>query len=96
MIKEVDYINRKKTIHINIGENQHRTFRSCLFLHGLNMTQFFEACVMKLNENDSSMIKIIEELKEDLKKQKLDRLRNIDRDELYNLIEDNCPQKDES
>lgn len=96
MFKEVDYINRKKTIHINIGENQHRVFRSSLFLHGLNMTQFFEACVMKLNENDASMLKIIEELKQDIKQKKLDNLRNIDRDELYNLIEDNCPQKDES
>lgn len=92
MSVDVNYITRKKTIHVKLSEEEYKQFRASLFQHGVTMTAFFESTVSKFNAGDSAMIKVIDELKEEIKSEKLDRLRNINKDELYNLIEDNSPQ----
>ena len=92
MLKEnAKLIARKKSIHVNIAKTHHRSFRSKLFLNELTMQQFLEFCVEKFINDDSRMVKIVEELKKDLREKELNKLRGIDEKELYDVIEENSP-----
>lgn len=92
MKEEIDYIAKKKSIHINLTETEHRQLRSELFLNGLNMNQFFQFIVQKLNNKEESMQKVLQEISQEIKNNELDALRRINRQDLYDLIENNSPQ----
>jgi hypothetical protein len=91
MLKEVEYISKKKSIHINIEKSQHRMFRSKLFLNELTMQQFISMIISKFNVDDPSILKMIKELKEDLKEKEINKLKGIDEKDLYDAIEKYSP-----
>lgn len=95
MKEEIDYISKKKSIHISLTENEYRKFRSSMFLNGLNMNQFFNFIIEKLNNQEDNILKVLEEIKLEVKNKELDALRRINKSDLYDLIENNSPQDDD-
>ena len=91
MLKEVEYISKKKSIHINIDKSQHRMFRSKLFLNELTMQQFISMIITKFNVDDPSILKMVIELKDDLKEKEINKLKGIDEKDLYDAIEKYSP-----
>jgi len=91
MLKEVEYISKKKSIHVNIDKSQHRMFRSKLFLNELTMQQFISMIITKFNVDDPSILKMVIELKDDLKEKEISKLKGIDEKDLYDAIEKYSP-----
>lgn len=91
MLEDVEYISKKKSIHINIEKSQHRMFRSKLFLNELTMQQFISMIISKFNVDDPSILKLVEELRMDLKEKEISKLKGIDEKDLYDAIEKYSP-----
>jgi hypothetical protein len=92
LIKEnAKYISAKKSVHVNIGKDIHRKFRSQLFLQDITMQQFLENCIELFVNENARMNKIINDLKKELKEKELNKLRGIDKKDLYDVIEENSP-----
>ena len=91
MLEDVKYINKKKSIHVNIDKSQHRIFRSNLFLHGLTMQQFIEMSINKFNIEDPEIMKMVESLKDENKVKEISKLKGIQGKDLYDAIEKYSP-----
>ena len=91
MINDVEYISKKKSIHVNIDKSQHRMFRSKLFLNELTMQQFISMIITKFNVDDPSILKMVIELKDDLKEKEISKIKGIDEKDLYDAIEKYSP-----
>lgn len=91
MIEDVEYISKKKSIHINIDKSQHRMFRSKLFLNELTMQQFISMIISKFNVDDPSILKLVNELRIELKEKEISKLKGIDEKDLYDAIEKYSP-----
>ena len=91
MKEDIKYISKKKSLHVNLDKSHHRIFRSKLFLHELTMQQFLEFFIVKFNNEDPTIEKMIEELKAEVKEEKINKLKGIDKKDLYDAIEKYSP-----
>ena len=55
------------------------------------MQQFLENCIELFVNENTRMNKITNDLKKELKEKELNKLRGIDKKELYDVIEENSP-----
>ena len=91
MLKEVEYIAKKKSIHVNIDKSQHRMFRTKLFLNELTIQQFISMIISKFNVDDPNILKMVNEFKDELREKEISKLKGIDEKDLYDAIEKYSP-----
>lgn len=90
------YILKKKSVHVNLDKIQHGIFRSKLFLHGLTMQQYIEMMILHFNLETPSVIKIVEKEKIRIKEKEIEKLRGINKKDLYDAIEKYSPINEEN
>jgi hypothetical protein len=91
--KQVVKIVNNKTVHVELPGVIHKKLRAKLFLDELSMQKFFTLMAEKYVLEDSYVKSLVLEHADDVKNKKLDKLRNIDEKDLYDVIEKNSPFK---
>ena len=86
-------IINNKTIHFELQGDIHKKLRALLFLKELSMQKFFRLMSESFVNGDEYINKLIEEKVDEIKNNKLSRLKDIDTKDLYNAIEENSPFK---
>ena len=84
-----------KSVHIEVHNNVHRKLRALLFLKEMSLQGFFRLMAESFVNGDEYIENLIDQRISDIQNKKLDQLRNINKSELYNAIEENSPFKDE-
>lgn len=84
-----------KSVHIEVHNNVHRKLRALLFLKEMSLQGFFRLMAESFVNGDPYIESLIDQRINDIQNKKLDQLRNINKSELYNAIEENSPFKDE-
>jgi hypothetical protein len=82
-----------KTFHLTIPGSVHKKLRAFLFLKEISMQEFFRMISEKVVLEDTYISNLIDQRVDDIKNKKLDKLRNIEEKDLYNVIEQNSPFK---
>lgn len=88
-------IINNKTIHFELQGNIHKKLRAILFLKELSMQKFFRLMAESFVDGDDYINKLVLRKVDEIKNNKLSKLKNIDTKELYNVIEENSPFKEE-
>ena len=91
--KQITKIINNKTVHIEMPGNIHRKLRALLFLNEISMQKFFNLMAEKYILEDNYLHGLVDDRVDEIKNQKLDKLRNIESKDLYDAIEQNSPFK---
>lgn len=91
--KQVKKILNNKTVHIEIPGEIHKKLRVKLFLDEISMQQFFRLVSEKYVNDDKNLKKLVCERVDEIKNNKLNKLREVNEKDLYNAIEENSPFK---
>lgn len=89
--KQVKKIINNKTVHIELPGEVHKRLRAQLFVNEISMQQFFKLMSEKVVDNDQYILQLIEDRVDLIKENKLNKLREINPKDLYNVIEKNSP-----
>lgn len=89
--KQVKKIINNKTVHIELPGEVHKRLRAQLFVNEISMQQFFKLISEKVVDNDQYILQLVEDRVDLIKENKLDKLREINPKDLYNVIEKNSP-----
>lgn len=89
--KQIKKIINNKTVHIEIPGQIHKKLRALLFLNELSMQKFFTLMAEQYTLNDSYIHNLVNERVDEIKEEKLNKLRNIEKKDLYDAIEKNSP-----
>jgi len=89
--KQVQKILNNKTVHIEMPGQTHKKLRALLFLNEISMQKFFNLMAEKYVLNDNYLHDIVNKRVDEIKENKLDKLRNIEEKDLYDAIEKNSP-----
>ena len=84
-----------KSVHIEVHNNVHKKLRALLFLKEMSLQAFFRLMAETFVNGDDYIENLVDQRVDDIKNKKLDQLRNINKSELYNAIEENSPFKKE-
>jgi DNA recombination-dependent growth factor C len=91
--RAVEKILSNKTIHVEIPGSIHRKLRALLFLNEISMQKFFTLMAESYVNSDPYIRKLVDQRVEEIKEDKLDKLRNVEKKDLYDAIEKNSPFK---
>jgi hypothetical protein len=89
--KQVKKIINNKTVHIELPGEVHKRLRAQLFVNEISMQQFFKLMSEKVVDNDQYILQLIEDRVDLIKENKLNKLKEINPKDLYNVIEKNSP-----
>ena len=84
-----------KSVHIEVHNSVHKKLRALLFLKEMSLQGFFRLMAESFINGDDYIEKLIDQRVDDIQNKRLDQLRNVNKSELYNAIEENSPFKDE-
>ena len=91
--KQVKKILNNKTVHIELPGEIHKKLRVKLFLDEISMQQFFRLVSEKYINDDKNLKKMVCDRVDEIKNNKLNKLREVNEKDLYNAIEENSPFK---
>lgn len=91
MAKKIKELSGRKTIHININESSHSGFRIQCFKYGLSMQEVFEEFVVRIANEEQESLDFLKELKQDKKSKTVKKLKNIDIESIYDMINEENP-----
>ena len=91
--KQVKKIVNNKTVHIELPGQVHKKLRALLFLNELSMQKFFTLMAEKYVLNDNYLHDLVDKRVNEIKENNLNKLRNINEKDLYDVIEENSPFK---
>lgn len=80
-----------KTVHLEIPGEIHRKLRAMLFLRESTIQGFFRLMAEKLVDGDQYINELLTVRVDEIKKNKITALRNVNERDLYNAIEENSP-----
>ena len=89
--KQIKKVINNKTVHIEIPGSIHKKLRALLFLNEISMQKFFCLMAEKYVEQDNHIHQLVDERVNEIKNNKLSKLRDIEEKDLYNVIEENSP-----
>lgn len=92
--KQVQKIVNNKTVHVELPGQIHKKLRALLFLNEISMQKFFTLMAEKYVLQDNYVHNIVNERVKEIKENKLDKMRNVSKKDLYDAIEKNSPFKD--
>ena len=84
-----------KSVHIELHNSVHKKLRALLFLKEMSLQGFFRLMAESFINGDDYIEKLVDQRVDDIQNKRLDQLRNVNKSELYNAIEENSPFKDE-
>ena len=84
-----------KSVHIEVHNSVHKKLRALLFLKEMSLQGFFRLMAESFVNGDDYIEKLVDQRVDDIQNKRLDQLRNVNKSELYNAIEENSPFKDE-
>ena len=84
-----------KSVHIEVHNNVHKKLRALLFLKEMSLQGFFRLMAESFINGDDYIEKLVDQRVDDIQNKRLDQLRNVNKSELYNAIEENSPFKNE-
>merc|ERR1711907_774577 len=82
-------IVNNKTVHFELQGNIHKKLRALLFLKELSMQKFFRLMSESFVDGDDYINNLVSKRVDEIKSNKLSKLKNIDTKELYDVIEEN-------
>tara|TARA_Y100000310_G_scaffold340316_1_gene435637 strand:+ start:6913 stop:7224 length:312 start_codon:yes stop_codon:yes gene_type:complete len=81
----------RKSVHVNLTRDTHAAFRGTLFKKQLSMQEVFEECAIRIVENESYFLNLLNDIK-DRKRQKLVRkFTKTDAESIFKIIEEQDP-----
>jgi hypothetical protein len=84
-----------KSVHIEVHNSIHKKLRALLFLKEMSLQGFFRLMAESFVNGDDYIEKLVDQRVDDIQNKRLDQLRNVNKRELYNAIEENSPFKKE-
>lgn len=84
-----------KSVHIEVHNSVHKKLRALLFLKEMSLQGFFRLMAESFINGDDYIEKLVDQRVDDIQNKRLDQLRNVNKSELYNAIEENSPFKNE-
>jgi hypothetical protein len=95
MAKRLRELEGRKTIHVGINESSHAGFRIQCFKHGLSMQEVFEEFVVRIANEEADSLEFLAELKSDKKSKTVKKLKNVDVESIYDMINAESPLSDD-
>ena len=89
--KQIKKVINNKTIHIELPGEVHKRLRAQLFVKEISMQQFFKLIAEKIVEEDQYILRLVEERVDLLKENKINKLKEVNSKDLYDVIEKNSP-----
>jgi len=89
--KQVKKIINNKTVHIELPGEVHKRLRAQLFVNEISMQQFFKLVSEKIVEGDNYLLSLVEDRVNLIKENKINKLKEINPKDLYDVIEKNSP-----
>lgn len=93
--KQVRKIVNNKTVHIEIPGEIHKKLKVKLFLDEMSIQGFFRLMSEKYVYDDTYIKDLVSDRVEELKNKNIDNLKEINEKDLYNVIEQNSPFKED-
>jgi hypothetical protein len=95
MTKLLSDLDGRKTIHVGINASSHAGFRIQCFKHGLSMQEVFEEFVVRIANEEAESLEFLAELKSDKKSKTVKKLKNVDVESIYDMINAESPLSDD-
>tara|TARA_B100000131_G_scaffold267657_1_gene266074 strand:- start:138 stop:428 length:291 start_codon:yes stop_codon:yes gene_type:complete len=95
MAKRIRDLEGRKTIHVGVNSSSHAGFRIQCFKYGLSMQEVFEEFVVRIANEDTDSLEFLAELKSDKKLKTVKKLKNIDVESIYDMINSENPISDD-
>jgi hypothetical protein len=95
MTKLLSDLDGRKTIHVGVNASSHAGFRIQCFKHGLSMQEVFEEFVVRIANEEAEALEFLTELKSDKKLKTVKKLKNIDIESIYDMINAESPLSDD-
>jgi hypothetical protein len=95
MTKRLSELAGRKTVHVGVNASSHAGFRIQCFKHGLSMQEVFEEFVVRIANEEAESIEFLAELKSDKKLKTVKKLKNIDVESIYDMINAESPNSDD-
>ena len=89
--KQIKKIINNKTVHIELPGEGHKRLRAQLFVNEISMQQFFKLVSEKIVEGDNYLLSLVEDRVNLIKENKINKLKEINPKDLYDVIEKNSP-----
>ena len=89
--KQIKKIINNKTVHIELPGEVHKRLRAQLFVNEISMQQFFKLVSEKIVEGDNYLLSLVEDRVNLIKENKINKLKEINPKDLYDVIEKNSP-----
>lgn len=80
-----------KTVHLEVPGEVHRKLRALLFLRESTIQGFFRLMAEHFVNGDEYISKLLEERVSEIKDKKISAVKNVNKKDLYNAIEENSP-----
>tara|TARA_B100001059_G_C17560587_1_gene439872 strand:- start:244 stop:540 length:297 start_codon:yes stop_codon:yes gene_type:complete len=91
--RQIQKIISNKTVHVELPGSIHKKLRALLFLNEISMQKFFTLMAESYVNSDPYIKNLVDQRVDEIKEQKLDKLRNVEKKDLYDAIEKNSPFK---
>lgn len=91
--RQIKKIISNKTVHVELPGSIHKKLRALLFLNEISMQKFFTLMAESYVNSDPYIKSLVDQRVDEIKEQKLDKLRNVEKKDLYDAIEKNSPFK---
>ena len=95
MTKLLSDLGGRKTIHVGVNASSHAGFRIQCFKYGLSMQEVFEEFVVRIANEEAEALEFLAELKSDKKLKTVKKLKNIDVESIYDMINAESPLSDD-
>jgi hypothetical protein len=95
MTKRLRDLGGRKTIHVGVNASSHAGFRIQCFKYGLSMQEVFEEFVVRIANEEAEALEFLAELKSDKKLKTVKKLKNIDVESIYDMINAESPLSDD-
>ena len=89
--KQIKKIINNKTVHIELPGEVHKRLRAQLFVNEISMQQFFKLVSEKIVEGDNYLLQLVEDRVNLIIENKINKLKEINPKDLYDVIEKNSP-----
>lgn len=83
--------DKYKNIHINILNDTHAQLRIMCFKYKLSMQEVFEEISQRIVQEDPVLMEILNEVYENKKQRKIQKLSQTDASSLYEIINQSSP-----
>jgi len=82
-------------VHFDLNNDVHRKLRALMFLREFSLQGFFRLMAEKFIDGDVYLSELVDDRIRDIKNNKINHMKNVNKKELYDVIEQNSPFKEE-